>query len=176
MIGVKLVRGMKKLFIVIAMLLCSAGIFAQETTTVEKTVVAKEVNSIVNNTVDRAEEAITKLAAVLKVPAEHVYKVLVKQQIVLSIVNIFIAIFTIFFIIGTYKFFLYGCAPYRKDSDYSRFYRSDGGLQIIAAILTLISIIGLVYTIVSLGVTVAGFCNPEYGAMKDITNMLHIMY
>ncbi len=54
-----------------------------------------ETERIVDKYLDRAEDAISALAEKLSVPAEHVYSVLVKQQVIKSVSTLFLIVFLI---------------------------------------------------------------------------------
>lgn len=104
------------------------------------------------------KEGITDLAIALKIPAEHVYGVLVKQQIVNSITHslfplgalILICLFIILYRRGT-----------KKEWEDNK----DKAWSIITGIFLLIFIIA---SITVLSYIVQGFANPEYGAIKEI--------
>ena len=104
------------------------------------------------------KEGITDLAIALKIPAEHVYGVLVKQQIINSITHslfplgalILICLFIILYRRGT-----------KKEWEDNK----DKAWSIITGIFLLIFIIA---SITALSYIVQGFANPEYGAIKEI--------
>ena len=104
------------------------------------------------------KEGITDLAIALKIPAEHVYGVLVKQQIINSIIHslfplgalILICLFIILYRRGT-----------KKEWEDNK----DKAWSIITGIFLLIFIIA---SIAALSYIVQGFANPEYGAIKEI--------
>lgn len=104
------------------------------------------------------KEGITDLAIALKIPAEHVYGVLVKQQIINSITHslfplgalILICLFIILYRRGT-----------KKEWEDNK----DKAWSIITGIFLLIFIIA---SITVLSYIVQGFANPEYGAIKEI--------
>lgn len=104
------------------------------------------------------KEGITDLAIALKIPAEHVYGVLVKQQIINSITHsllplgalILICLFIILYRRGT-----------KKEWEDNR----DKAWSIITEIFLLIFIIA---SMAALSDVVQGFANPEYGAIKEI--------
>lgn len=104
------------------------------------------------------KEGITDLAIALKIPAEHVYGVLVKQQIIKSITYSFLplgALILIFIFIKLYK------KGNKEDWEDNQ----NMGWLIITGILTFIFIIA---SIMALSYIVQGFANPEYSAIKEI--------
>ncbi len=123
------------------------------------------------------KDAIGQIGAALKVGAEHVYEILVKQQIANSIINIVVYItFAILIIIGynvsknTYKGHLALCnKEYNTDLDRT----PKGILAVILSILTIVLCIGEVVIFVNtISETVTGFINPEYGAIKEIISII----
>ena len=105
---------------------------------------------------------ITGLATALKIPAEHVYGVLVKQQIINSTTYSLFplgALILVFIFIKLYK---------KGDKEDWEDDKKIAWL-IITGIFTLIFIIA---SIASLSYIVQGFVNPEYGAIKDIMSFI----
>lgn len=104
------------------------------------------------------------LASALKVGAEHVYYVLVKQQVVNSIVWLIVAIIVIFGFRGMLKYTTW-CRENKIDED------NVGH--------TFGLLFGWVFTVIAVGIVifhidviVTGFVNPEYGAIMDIVNFV----
>lgn len=123
---------------------------------------------------------ISGLAQSLKVPATHVYEILVRQQVTYSIINIctVLVLFIFCLLAGryakiTYKghLVLYKQRTQRDDADIE-----DTPKGIIAVVLTIISvalgIAGLIVLCVTMQQTVIGFTNPEYGAIKEIISFV----
>lgn len=111
------------------------------------------------------KEAINGIAASLKVGSEHVYEVLIKQQIVNSIVWLILIIIDIIGIILVLK-------GIKFCSDDSKHDVEEG--HIIGVVLSSILLVTLtVMCVVQLQTVVTGFINPEYGALKDIMEMIH---
>jgi hypothetical protein len=100
------------------------------------------------------------LASALKVGAEHVYYVLVKQQVVNSIVWLIVAI-----IVGIS---FWGMIKYSKWCRVNKIDEYNLGL----AFGWLITAIAIVIVIFHIDVIVTGFVNPEYGAIMDIINFV----
>lgn len=142
-------------------------------------VVYNDVKSASGTLYSDAKKVIGELAAALKVGAEHVYIVLVKQQVVHSITNLigYIAC-------GLGIFFLFramdrGLKRIRKmnetisykydkkdiSSDTWAFIGCFGG--IILSIVTTVFFFGTIQE------TVTGFVNPEYGAITHIIDLIN---
>lgn len=125
------------------------------------------------------KSGITSAAAALKVGVEHVYRILVKQQVVKSIVYIAICLIIGCFSIVFYKRMRYNNDEYLKfrDNDKTKNWNSDrtdnsfGIASIIYSILFVGSVLATVTTLyVNIEVITTGFINPEYGAMRDIVS------
>jgi len=132
------------------------------TQTVKDGVAAVDTSSLYKTIYEDAKSGITGLADALKVGAEHVYKVLVKQQIVNSITNVLIMLILSWL---TYKAFQAGKGWADKHSD-----ESDGLSYLIFFFIMLITSMPLLLYLSNLNDTVMGFINPEYGAMMEIMN------
>ena len=107
---------------------------------------------------------ITALAASLKVGAEHVYEVLVKQQIVYSIIWTIVLIIGITFIsIWLYRY---------KDEEEEW---TDGDATALGVFRTMQVFLGSILFIIgimNIDTIITGFINPEYGALKDVIEMV----
>lgn len=119
------------------------------------------------------KDGVSALAATLKVGAEHVYEVLVKQQIVNSITNVIIYLVFIIVIVITIKT-MDRMIPSREYRDKNREDLEDyfpvfliGGI-----ILAVAAIGGSIYFTSTINDTVMGFVNPEYGAMQQVVNFV----
>lgn len=140
----------------------------------------------VNATVVYFTEKLEELAKSLKVPAEHVYKVLVKQQTASAVVDLIIILFLFSISIGLFlwlkatianknkKYRLTHPDDYdvKKDPEYNRYdfdyYETWVIGWVVCAILSLAGLITLVF----LGSGIfTGIFNPEYGAIKEIMRL-----
>jgi hypothetical protein len=107
---------------------------------------------------------ITALAASLKVGAEHVYEVLVKQQIVYSI------IWTIVLIIGIVFISIW---LYRYKDDKEEWTDGDAtALGVFRTMQVFLGILLFIIGIMNIDTIITGFINPEYGALKDVIDMV----
>ena len=114
------------------------------------------------------------LAKGLKTTAEHVYVILVKQQVVNAIssliFDLLISVLTLLFFRGFFK-------NYKRISDSKDDWFRDSledhfglvGYLVFGIILGVITIIALA---ANMGEIITGFVNPEYGAIKDIFHFI----
>ncbi len=103
---------------------------------------------------------ISALGESLKVPAEHVYEVMVKQQIVYSVAY---SILVIILFALTFIFFKISKSDYAEDMDFEGFFAFCSIIAGVVGALTLIFVFEDIVT---------GFINPEYGAIKDILDFI----
>jgi len=117
----------------------------------------KEVNATVIYFTEKLEE----LAKSLKVPAEHVYQVLVKQQTVKAysvLVSIIVLLIVLFLVIN--RFIKVGA------------FEEEGFWNVGGFVIILIT--SILLTIATLWFIFNGFTgilNPEYGALKEIMDL-----
>lgn len=160
---------LKKLYILIALLIGAISIKANAVTATLDTisVKTKEVATFVDTSSNfkhvygDIKAGLVGLAAGLKVGVEHVYTVLIKQQIVYSITWLIIIIALIIFTVIFKKIYIYA-----KDNwvDMSHFmFTLFGGAGLV---------IGYITVLCNLTTIITGFVNPEYGAIKDIINFI----
>jgi hypothetical protein len=169
---------MKKILILCALVLSMGVLYAQDN---KDSAVKEELatTQIIDKVFDRTTEAINDLAFALKVPAEHVYSVLVKQQVVKSISSI-TAIFLFFILtcIGMwipYKSWVSINAEYRKENpSYPGNYHDfdDSWWVWVFGFSATIFVIVLITIGCILPSLITGLLNPEYGAIKDIMSVL----
>lgn len=105
------------------------------------------------------------LALGLKVGVEHVYGILVKQQIVNSIVYLLVFILAIICTIICYK---------QWDKIEIDGYGDPKEVKPVAftVVFGLLGLILMVIFVFSIDTIVMGFVNPEYGAIKEIMNFV----
>lgn len=106
------------------------------------------------------KQALAGIASALRVGVEHVYKVLVKQQIVKAIQWTILGIIPIIFLL------VFGKSVHRWAVEY--WDETDGFVAIPWLIFFGLCIFGLFEGITHIDTIVTGFVNPEYGAMEDI--------
>ena len=118
------------------------------------------------------KSGIAGMAAALKVGAEHVYVVLVKQQVVIAVTRLLFLLLLIVSAIVLYRIARRNYTICKKEGD-----DIDECAPGVAAIICSIScgvvgIITLVSLVNSLESIVMGFANPEYGAIMTIMHFV----
>jgi TRAP-type C4-dicarboxylate transport system permease small subunit len=111
------------------------------------------------------KDALSGMADALKVGAEHVYQILVKQQIVNSITLILCYVLFAFVAYFSFKLVFKAVAKGKEEDSYEPW----NMLFIIPTIITISSIVFFSTTIQS---CVTGFLNPEYGAIMEIKSFI----
>ena len=148
---------MKKFIIILMLSLVSfVTVKAQASDTITN---ISETERLIDKYTQKAAIAIEGLSEAIKVPAKHVYSVLVKQQVIYAWSWVLVSstglLFMIFGLLLLYN------ATYREEF-----------LQITGFMFAVT--FGIVFLIGIIGVAVdglSGFLNPEYGAMMDIVRM-----
>lgn len=173
---------MKKLLLVFSILTLSFTSQAISLDTLAHNAVAvvdSAKQTVVNtaNTVDTSrlskqvyadfKQALTGIASALRVGVEHVYIVLVKQQVVKAIQWTILGLLPlIVFIVFGRSFWRY-CQAHDKDSG-----KGDDFVWFLWFIFVLVCVIGGCFGIAHIDTIVTGFVNPEYGAMTDIMDFI----
>jgi hypothetical protein len=124
-----------------------------------------------------AKEALKGLGEALKVGSEHVYVVLVRQQMVNSISGIIIIL--ILFIIAT-RCFVWSKNSYEahlKLGESDSYWCIDDSAKGIASIAIAIfgGVLGIIFIVMfcsNYNDIITGFINPEYGALRDIMHFI----
>ena len=113
------------------------------------------------------KSGLSALGSALKIGSEHVYTVLVKQQIANSIV------YTIIFIISLLAYFpLKSILMKAWDADKPSNYHDRFG-SILAVTFGVIGyVLLIIYNINNINIIITGFINPEYGAIKEVLNII----
>jgi len=165
---------MKKLFLI---LLLTLALFsnAQE----QKLDSITNTYQFLDKQIDKVGNAIKELAIQLQVPAEHVYQILVKQQVVKSITWLLVFILSFISLWNFFKVFRNfnrviieedGCDDAHNDSDCRE--NKAFSIGVISIILTGLALIGMMVVAAHLSDIVTGFINPEYGALKEIFEII----
>ena len=119
-------------------------------------------NAMIGTMYQDIKGAVASIAEGLSIGAEHVYGVLVKQQVITSVT------YTIIFILGVMLASL--AVRSGKKADYSeREWDRDATMSLV---LGFASFCFLFFSIMELNTIVMGFLNPEYGAMKEIMSLI----
>ena len=159
---------MKKL--IIALLLTSSMSFANDTKEAAKEVysdsksVVTTVYKDAKSLAPKIESSIKSLAKGLKVGAESVWDILVKQQLVWSLSILLGVIATI--ISWIHFWYRYGIAC---ENDWGR--NGSANYEVTCIMTALIAISGSVLSVMHFNTMLTGFINPEFGAMKNIAEL-----
>jgi hypothetical protein len=111
------------------------------------------------------KQGIVALASSLKVGAEHVYGVLVKQQIVKAITWLFLSIIGFLLLISWIK-------VYKKDDEDWGNNQGPSGIGIIRGIQIVVALLILGLSLFRIDTITTGLINPEYGAIEDVIEMV----
>jgi hypothetical protein len=141
---------MKKFILFLLFSIALSG-YAQDSTLVTNT----DAEKLIDKYSAKIEATIISLAENLKKPAEHVYSVLIKQQVVQSWTWLIVLI--LMFVVLVFLW-----AVWYLDSGRNEWWG-------MPAIFTLIYFLIIPFTI---NVIVTGFLNPEYGALMEIANFM----
>lgn len=149
---------MKKFIIFIALALFSITSHAQDTSIKKLTDSGQVTFSKVYNDV---KGALVGLGAALKVGAEHVYGIFIKQQIINAIVWSVIFILMAIILLKSLHIMC-------KEIDWNEVQVKT----VMALVFTIFSTIGVIVCLCHTDVIVTGFCNPEYGAIQEIMDKI----
>ena len=117
---------------------------------------------IIDKYTGKAYDAIKDLAEALQVPAEYVYTILVKQQLVYSLTYSIAIVAAIALGVLFSKYGINGIGKAKDDE--------AGGWVAMTIVGTLSLVISTIVFFALIGDIVTGFVNPEYGAIKEILN------
>ena len=107
---------------------------------------------------------ITGLAQALKVPAERVYSVIIKQQIVIAVSWLTLLLLSFFSIVNW-------LLAYKSKEEWNS-HGDPTGIGIVRIIQITISSLILILSTFFIEDILTGFINPEYGALKDIVDFI----
>jgi len=170
---------MKKLILLSAVFLLSTVTFAttQTDTTLQKTeelvdsVIPDSASLTFKEVYSDIKSGIGALASALEVGVNSVYTTLLKQQYVKSIVNIVTYLIGILILFVSYKQF--NKKWFIDASINNRHGMWDMGAVFFIVAFSIFIIISIVYFASSITETITGFINPEYGAIKEILEVIH---
>lgn len=131
---------------------------------VNKSVEFVDTSSTFKTIYSDIKSGIVGLATALKVTAEHVYTILVKQQVVNSIIYLILGIISIIFIINWIK-------KYKSNEEWED-YGNPTALGVVRITQIIIGFILLVISLLNIDIIITGLINPEYGAIKEILNFI----
>ena len=151
---------MKKFFIIVVLAIISTNVFSTEVAVNDTTALT------FNKVYEDVKEGIQGLAVALKAPAEHVYKVVVRQQTINSI-SYLLACLILILPIFTFNWWRSAIkSAIEKDDDETGWVM---GLLLLCILPALVGGIGLAVTTSDI---ITGFINPEYGAIRDVMNFI----
>lgn len=174
---------MKKIVLLLALMIGFIGVYSQSvninkegvsvdlginkdsilTTQVDSGYVTNtNIEKLIDKYGGKVSAAMVAIAKELKQPVEHIYAVLVRQQIVKSIADLFLFLVTIVLSYISIKAMINPKANWDWNNNDGNIY-SVGGF-----ILAIISMIILIVSLCNFNEMVTGFINPEFGAMQDI--------
>jgi len=151
---------MKKAVLIITMIFFFAVTYSQES----KDVPVTETERIIDKYIDKTGEVIQNLASALKVPAEHVYSILVKQQVVVGIS------ITIGFIMSIIFTIISWVIVKNKHDFGEEWYMQDTEGYWTVFILACLTLIAMTIALLIGGIP--KLINPEYGAIQEILKAL----
>lgn len=112
------------------------------------------------------KEGLSGLAAGLKTGVSHVYEVLVRQQLVISITDLI-------FLIASFISIIFWIKAYKSKEEWQSLGVGDAtGVGVVRIIQIVISLIILVVAVIYIPDMITGFVNPEYGAIKEIISFV----
>lgn len=172
---------MKKLIVsLILFIMVGFSVFGQDE---PKKTFSDQTSEIINTLYDKTSEAISDIATALKVPAEHVYTVLVRQYVNKAITGVFVIVLLLIIVFTLWNLHKYFYAKHLKDpnvvKDLEQGYSVGtensqfGVFSVIVGILFIITIMATI--VVTLGLSsdiITGFFNPEYGAIQEILRIV----
>jgi hypothetical protein len=133
----------------------------------EESLSSSEVDPNIEYVGDKLESALETIGEKLEAPAEHVYSILVRQQTIKAWYNLIPLVLvgiTWLFIAG---FWVHAYILNQKDSyEYDDWFFGWSIAGIISTVIFGCVIGGCI------GAAVTGFTNPEYGALKDIFQVI----
>lgn len=160
---------MKQLLIITSLMLFSIVSYADSTSIGDKVsnvITSVDTSSISKQIYSDIKGVVVGLADALKVGSEHVYKILVKQQIVNSVIYIILLLFGLYFIYNFIK------AYKDKDEEWEYDSATPSGISIVRILQIIVGGIMFFVGIINIDVIITGFINPEYGAIEKILNIL----
>lgn len=128
-----------------------------------------ETERIVDKYSDKIYTVVQELAKSLSVPAEYVYKVLVKQSVVESITWLVLFIISIILMIPFIKM---SSIIYDWDNMTDKYNNDKSGSLIPSLLSLIIGIIIFILALFNINIIIQGFVNPEYKAIETIINAI----
>ncbi len=144
----------------------SASTLTELKNTADSTLKSIDTSSVTNKIYNDVKSGIVGLASGLKVGAEHVYMVLVKQQVVNSI------IYCVFFLLGLILIANF-INRYKSDEKWVTASREDPSfLGVIRGAQVIVGSVLFIVGLFNIDIMITGVVNPEYGAIKEILTFI----
>lgn len=115
------------------------------------------------------KQGIVALASSLKVGAEHVYGVLVRQQVVYAIVYLALSIIGFILILNWIKKYKDDKEKWKIGNSYDE---TPTGLGLLRSIQIVVALVMIGIGVCNIDLIMTGFINPEYGAIQDVIEMV----
>jgi uncharacterized membrane protein len=134
-------------------------------------IAAVDTGSLYKTIYKDAKQGLKGLADALKVGVEHVYKVLVMQQVVKSIIYIVVGIISLIFAYAFSKqltLFRTDYSEWKNKSGRSSYDEYFSTYLLLTILFGVFSLIAMGVCIFHIDVIVTGIVNPEFGAMQQI--------
>lgn len=131
-------------------------------------------NETFNMVYSDVKEGIKALASSLKVPAEKVWEVTIKQQAVRSVSILTALVIIIVASVVCWVFFSKNCKRTTTQGDpwYTDCMEEHVGLWGLLTVAIILTIVSAIWFVMSVQPILTGFMNPEYGAIKDIVGFI----
>lgn len=157
---------MKK-YLLLSFLLISSFCFAQKDTTALSDTAKLTISKVYSD----VKSGLQGLAQALKVPANHVYSVVIRQQTTGAISDL---VFIVIFVILSFVLYKVAMKMYKAvTADGAKNSDDAIGVMIFTFVLCGISTLISICSFWSdYSTIVRGFVNPEYGAIKDIVSFI----
>jgi len=112
------------------------------------------------------KSGLVALGESLKVSSEHVYEILVKQQVVDAFYYLMLGLLSLFLIISFFK-------KYKSNEQWStEDEKNPTGVGIIRVLQMVLGCFIFLIFLFSIDTIITGFINPEYGAIKQILEII----
>lgn len=153
--------------ITIILLTFTTMVYSQETTVtqhIDDAVTAIDTSGLYRTIYNDVKSGLQGLADGLKVGAEHAYVILVKQQVVRSVIWLLTLLMSLIFL------YLAFYAWKQMSDDISD--TQEGRYIAMLFVFGIMSMLMLAPALINLDIIVTGLINPEYGAIKEILDII----
>lgn len=151
---------MKKLLLIVLICLISTLNYSNIKIDSLSKIIPDSANITFSKVYSDVKSGLAGLSGALKVGAEHVYQIIVKQQVANSIIWLLIGILPLFVLLAFGKTMWMWASKTSSDS--------EGFTVFVAFLFFAITILPSIFMLFNINEMVTGFYNPEYGAIKEI--------